>query len=176
MRRRLTESLPLIAQRPDKTRTPAAHHPNRACGPCAPALRAGALLASPDAQTALPKAFLTSPPHRKNPGRRGQERSKARPVRPAGQGQSQNQGQSQGQSQNPYGRPAASICHAPRGTRQHRHQPGCRGTTPTTVTPSIVGLRPPTATLRAAHDSTASNHQRGRQQERPKSRHSRPLK
>jgi len=40
-------------------RTTAAHQPDRACGHCAPALRAGALLASPDAQQALHKPFLT---------------------------------------------------------------------------------------------------------------------
>jgi hypothetical protein len=45
------------AQRLYTTRTTPAQQRNRAYGHCAPALRAGALLASPDAQTALSKAF-----------------------------------------------------------------------------------------------------------------------
>ena len=66
-------------------RTTPAHQPNCACGHCAPALRAGALLACPDAQRALLKPFLTSPPPSWNRGGEVRNSSKARPVRPAGQ-------------------------------------------------------------------------------------------
>jgi secreted PhoX family phosphatase len=119
-------ALPIAAhdgpQNAYSTRTARAQPPHHTCGHCAPAHGAGALLACPDAQRALPKPFLTSPPH---PETSGEVRSgtAAKRVRSVQQGKTQSQSQSQ--TRNPYRRPAASICHAPRGTRQHRQ---CRHT------------------------------------------------
>jgi hypothetical protein len=77
------------------------------------------------------RPFLTSPPH---PETSGEVRSgtAAKRVRSDQQGKPQSQNQSQ--TPKPYRRPAASICHAARGTRQHRpaaSQPGTSGSTGT---------------------------------------------
>jgi hypothetical protein len=107
----------LMARQLHTTRTVPAHRPNRVCGHCVPALRAGALLACPDAQRALLKPFLTSPPHPET----------------SGEARSGTQQSASGQSS--------------------RAKPKSRSKS----NPSIVGLRPPSATLRAAHDSTGED-------------------
>jgi hypothetical protein len=99
---------------PHTARTHTAHRENPACGHCAPALRA-ALLACPDAQRALLQSVPDLTPPSWNRGGEVRNSSKARPVSPAGQNQ---RSRSRSRS-NPYRRPAASICHAPRGTRWH---------------------------------------------------------
>ena len=91
-------------------------HPRCARVPCWPARTRKGRCSTP---------FLTSPPHH---GTSGEARSgtAAKRVRSVQQGKSQGQGQ--GQTRNPYRRPAASICHAPRGTRRHRQVHCQRGT------------------------------------------------
>jgi hypothetical protein len=106
------------AQLPHTSRTARAGtvHPRCARVPCWPArTRKGR----------CSKAFLTSPPH---PETSGEARSGTAAKRVRSVQQGKGQGQGQGQTRNPYRRPAASICHAPRGTRRHREVHCRRGT------------------------------------------------
>jgi hypothetical protein len=93
-----------------------AHPQNPTCGHCAPALRAGALLACPDAPRALHGPFLTSPPHHENPGRRGQEQQQS------ASGQT-SRAKTKDQNRNP--EPVSSACglHLPRSARHPPVQP-----------------------------------------------------
>jgi hypothetical protein len=167
--------------------TPPVQRTYRTCGHCAPALRAGALLACPDAQGALRKPFLTSPPHhgtgevrsgtaakRVRSGQQGKTKVKVKvKVKPRGiiglrppsatlraahdsTGEDCAREESRNRTLELYRRPAASICHAPRGTRQHRRRPRPGGKQPAGRQGCVAGLRPPSSALRAAHDGTGN--------------------
>jgi hypothetical protein len=120
-----------------------------------------ALLACPDAQGALLNPFLTSPPHHgtgevrsgtQQRVRSGQQGSGGKPTGepfPAGPGIPPDGFPPHPSSLSPF------LAHP--GNPNYRQAPSTRGTNRRQRYTRIVGLRPPSATLRVAHDSTGDD-------------------
>ena len=145
--------------------TPATPHPHTSrtarVGAVHPRCARVALLACPDAQRALLKPFLTSPPIMKTRG--GEVRNAASTSGQASRAAGGNQPGKPFPFRPrvpavwfPPAPPILSPLLARPGNPNYRQAPDTEEQAPGTGTPPMVGLRPPTATLRAAHHSTAS--------------------
>ena len=138
-RARLAESRQNSGRDPHNAETITAQRTYRACGHCAPALRAGALLACPDAQRALHGPFLTSPPHHGTGEARSgtQQSASGQPSRAKPTSRSKSRSRSKAVW-------SASGLHLPRSARHTTAQPATTDeeTHPPPST-RIVGLRPP---------------------------------